>query len=125
MFLDVYNNIDQILELTEVGDMWGVGRRLSKKLINHGIHNAKLLKNCSGSWIRKMMSVNGENNYRVRGISCIPLEEYSMTRKSCCTTRSFGKLLTNLGDIEQAVTTFAETNVYALKALRRLVFRSL
>ena len=103
-----YNNIDQILELTEVGDVWGVGRRLSKKLINHGIHNAKLLKNCSDSWIRKMMSVNGLKTItELRGISCIPLEEYSMTRKSCCTTRSFGKLLTNLEDIEQAVTTFA------------------
>ncbi len=103
-----YNNIDQILELTEVSDVWGVGRRLSKKLINHGIHNAKLLKNCSDSWIRKMMSVNGLKTItELRGISCIPLEEYSMTRKSCCTTRSFGKLLTNLEDIEQAVTTFA------------------
>ncbi len=103
-----YNNIDQILELTAVGDVWGVGRRLSKKLINHGIHNAKLLKNCSDSWIRKMMSVNGLKTItELRGISCIPLEEYSMTRKSCCTTRSFGKLLTNLDDIEQAVTTFA------------------
>ena len=103
-----YNNIDQILELTEVGDVWGVGRRLSKKLINHGIHNAKLLKNCGDSWIRKMMSVNGLKTItELRGISCIPLEEYSMTRKSCCTTRSFGKLLTNLDDIEQAVTTFA------------------
>ena len=103
-----YNNIDQILELTEVGDVWGVGRRLSKKLINHGIHNAKLLKNCSDSWIRKMMSVNGLKTItELRGISFIPLEEYSMTRKSCCTTRSFGKLLTNLEDIEQAVTTFA------------------
>ena len=103
-----YNNIDRILELTEVGDVWGVGRRLSKKLINHGIHNAKLLKNCSDSWIRKMMSVNGLKTItELRGISCIPLEEYSMTRKSCCTTRSFGKLLTNLDDIEQAVTTFA------------------
>ena len=103
-----YNNIDQILELTEVGDVWGVGRRLSKKLINHGIHNAKLLKNCSDSWIRKMMNVNGLKTItELRGISCIPLEEYSMTRKSCCTTRSFGKLLTNLEDIEQAVTTFA------------------
>ena len=103
-----YNNIDEMLELTEVGDVWGVGRRLSKKLINHGIHNAKLLKNCSDSWIRKMMSVNGLKTItELRGISCIPLEEYSMTRKSCCTTRSFGKLLTNLEDIEQAVTTFA------------------
>ena len=55
-----------------------------------------------------MMSVNGLKTItELRGISCIPLEEYSMTRKSCCTTRSFGKLLTNLEDIEQAVTTFA------------------
>ena len=103
-----HENIDQVLESTEVGDIWGVGRRLSKKLINHGIYNAKLLKNCSDSWIRKAMSVNGLKTItELRGISCMSLEENSITRKSCCTTRSFGKLLTNLEDVEQAVTTFA------------------
>ena len=43
----------------------------------------------------------------LREISCLDLEETSATRKSCCTTRSFGKPLVNLDDIEQAVTTFA------------------
>ena len=61
----------------------GSRKTFIKKLINHGIHNAKLLKNCSDSWIRKMMSVNGLKTItELRGISCIPLEEYSMTRKA-------------------------------------------
>ena len=103
-----HENLDQVLEDTNVADVWGVGRQLSKKLIANGIFNAKLLKNCEDAWVRKMMSVNGLKTVsELREISCLDLEETSATRKSCCTTRSFGKPLVNLDDIEQAVTTFA------------------
>ena len=103
-----YKNLDQVLEDTNIADVWGVGRQLSKKLIANGIFNAKLLKNCEDAWVRKMMSVNGLKTVsELREISCLDLEETSATRKSCCTTRSFGKPLVNLDDIEQAVTTFA------------------
>jgi len=103
-----HENLDQVLEDTNVADIWGVGRQLSKKLIANGIFNAKLLKNCEDAWVRKMMSVNGLKTVsELREISCLDLEETSATRKSCCTTRSFGKPLINLDDIEQAVTTFA------------------
>ena len=103
-----HENLDQVLEDTNVVDVWGVGRQLSKKLIANGIFNAKLLKNCEDAWVRKMMSVNGLKTVsELREISCLDLEETSATRKSCCTTRSFGKPLINLEDIEQAVTTFA------------------
>ena len=103
-----HENLDQVLEDTNVADVWGVGRQLSKKLIANGIFNAKLLKNCEDAWVRKMMSVNGLKTVsELREISCLDLEETSATRKSCCTTRSFGKPLENLDDIEQAVTTFA------------------
>ncbi len=103
-----HENLDQVLEDTNVVDVWGVGRQLSKKLIANGIFNAKLLKNCEDAWVRKMMSVNGLKTVsELREISCLDLEETSATRKSCCTTRSFGKPLVNLDDIEQAVTTFA------------------
>ena len=103
-----HENLDQVLEDTNVADVWGVGRQLSKKLIVNGIFNAKLLKNCEDAWVRKMMSVNGLKTVsELREISCLDLEETSATRKSCCTTRSFGKPLENLDDIEQAVTTFA------------------
>ncbi len=103
-----HENLDQVLEDTNVADVWGVGRQLSKKLIANGVFNAKLLKNCEDVWVRKMMSVNGLKTVsELREISCLDLEETSATRKSCCTTRSFGKPLANLDDIEQAVTTFA------------------
>ena len=103
-----YKNLDQVLEDTNIADVWGVGRQLSKKLIANGIFNAKLLKNCEDAWVRKMMSINGLKTVsELREISCLNLEETSATRKSCCTTRSFGKPLINLEDIEQAVTTFA------------------
>jgi DNA polymerase V len=101
-------DIDYILEKTEVGEIWGVGRQLSKKLISQEIYNAKMLKYCSDRWIRKIMSINGLKTVtELRGVSCLPLEEISITRKSCCTTRTFGKSLTLLEDVEQAVTTFA------------------
>ena len=103
-----HNNLDKVLEDTDVADIWGVGRQLSKKLITNGVFNAKLLKNCHNEWIRKIMSVNGLKTVsELREISCLDLEETSATRKSCCTTRSFGSPLVRLEDIEQAVTTFA------------------
>ena len=101
-------NLDKVLEDTNVSDVWGVGRQLSKKLIANGIFNAKLLKDCDDAWVRKIMSVNGLKTVsELREVSCLDLEEISATRKSCCTTRSFGKPLLHLEDIEQAVTTFA------------------
>ena len=103
-----HKNLDRVLEDTHVSDIWGVGRQLSKKLITSGVFNAKLLKNSEDTWIRKMMSINGLKTVsELREISCLDLEETSATRKSCCTTRSFGRPLVNLEDIEQAVTTFA------------------
>ena len=32
-----YKNLDQVLEDTNIADVWGVGRQLSKKLIANGI----------------------------------------------------------------------------------------
>ena len=101
-------NIDSILEQTKVEEVWGIGRQLSKKLIHQGVYNAKLLKYSDDQWIRKMMSINGLKTVtELRGISCLPLQEFSVTRKSCCTTRTFGEPLMKLEDVEQAMTTFA------------------
>ena len=92
-----HKNLDRVLEDTHVSDIWGVGRQLSKKLITSGVFNAKLLKNSEDTWIRKMMSINGLKTVsELREISCLDLEETSATRKSCCTTRSFGRPLVNL-----------------------------
>ena len=110
-------NIDKLLPSIEVGEVWGVGRQLSKKLNMHGIYNIKQLKDTDDFRIRKMMSINGLKTVtELRGISCLPLEEVRATRKSCCTSRSFGQNLKELDDIQQAVAIFSRRAVERIRA---------
>ena len=89
-----FKNIDKLLSSVAVGEVWGIGRQLSKKLNMHGIYNVQQLKNIEDYRIRKMMSINGLKTVtELRGVSCLPLEEVRATRKSCCTSRSFGRSL--------------------------------
>ena len=74
----------------------------------HGIYNVQQLKNIEDYRIRKMMSINGLKTVtELRGVSCLPLEEVRATRKSCCTSRSFGRSLQELEDIQQAIAIFS------------------
>lgn len=109
-------NIDAVLSCIEVGEVWGIGRQLSKKLNMHGIYNIKQLKDAEDSRIRKLMSINGlKTVFELRGTSCLPLEEVRTTRKSCCTSRSFGQSLKELADIQQAVSIFARRAVERIR----------
>ena len=110
-------NIDKLLSSIEVGEVWGIGRQLSKKLNMHGIYNVKQLKDTDDSRIRKMMSISGLKTVtELRGVSCLPLEEVRATRKSCCTSRSFGQNLIELDDIQQAVAIFSRRAVERIRA---------
>ena len=110
-------NINNLLSSIEVGEVWGIGRQLSKKLNIHGIFNVEQLKNVEDYRIRKMMSINGLKTVtELRGVSCLPLEEVRTTRKSCCTSRSFGQSLLELEDIKQAVAIFSRRAVERIRS---------
>ena len=98
-------NIDRILEKIEIRDVWGVGRQLSKFYINNGIFNANQLKNISNNWIKKNSNVLGSRTaMELRGASCISLEITQSKRKSCCVSRSFGKKVERLQELEESIT---------------------
>ena len=98
-------NIDCILEKIEIRDVWGVGRQLSKFYINNGIFNANQLKNISNNWIKKNSNVLGSRTaMELRGASCISLEITQSKRKSCCVSRSFGKKVERLQELEESIT---------------------
>ena len=50
---------DQILQKTEVGDVWGIGRRSAEKLNRYGIRTALDLKQADAALIRKQLTVVG------------------------------------------------------------------
>lgn len=100
--------ITEVLEKTEIGDTWGVGPQYRKLLLQHGFKTAADLLNAREEWIRKQMSVVGQRLlFELRSIRSIEWEDRPSAKKNICTARSFGKLLSNIKDISQAVASHA------------------
>ncbi len=105
----------RILEQMETGDVWGIGRKISRKLTGFGIHNAKQLRDADPVWIKKQFSVVLMRTVlELRGESCLKLEEPEESRKSLMCGRSFGKPLKELEDIRPALTHFVQNAVIRL-----------
>lgn len=106
------SNIDRqrrLLALVPVGEVWGVGRRIGKKLNLMGIDTALQLADCSGWVIRKHFNVVLERTAReLRGEPCLALEEFSPARQQIICSRSFGSRITRYEDMRQAVCAYAE-----------------
>lgn len=98
------------LQLTEIGDVWGIGHRQKAKLEKQGVKSAYDFTQLPSSWVRKNMTVVGERTWKeLRGISCIDLESIPSAKKQICTSRSFGKMVEDMGTISEAIATFAST----------------
>lgn len=98
------------LQLTEVGDVWGIGRRQAAKLEKHNVKTAYDFTQLSGAWVRKNMTVVGERIWKeLHGISCIDIESAPPPKKQICTSRSFGNMLTDVDTMAEAIATYAST----------------
>ncbi len=104
MYLDPKYS-DEYLKKFEIQDVWGVGRQLTKFFIKNNILTAFDLKNVSNTWIKKSTNVlSAKTVMELRGIPCIDLLPHSEKRKSCCVSRSFGRKVSNLEELKEAIT---------------------
>ena len=100
--------VDDVLADMALDDVWGISGRLKKKLNRVGIATALELKSLSPARARSLYSVVLERTVReLRGEPCIELEEQPPPKQQIVVSRSFGKLVTELPDLEQAVATYA------------------
>lgn len=98
----------RLLALVPVDDVWGVGRRLSKRLNALGITTALDLANASPRAIRNQFSVVLERTVReLNGESCIELEEIPPTKKQIVCSRSFGVKVTHFELLREAICEYA------------------
>ncbi len=106
---DIRNNKlqEQILSNFQIEDLWGISYRWGKKLRKLGINNGLDLRNSDSKFIRKKFSIVLERIvYELRGIPCLDIEKVT-NKKSIMSSRSFGKLVTELESLEQAISTYA------------------
>ena len=107
----------QVLAATEVREVWGVGPRIGRQLEDEGIRTVLDLVKLDPATVRRRWSVVLERTVReLQGTPCIEFEEAPPAKKEIACTRSFGRAVTDLGELEEAVTTFASR---AAEKLRR------
>ncbi|EOF5154691.1 Y-family DNA polymerase [Salmonella enterica] len=105
------SNIDRqrrLLALIPVEDVWGAGRRISKKLNALGIKTALELSEQSTWFIRKHFNIVLERTVReLRGEPCLELEEFAPVKQEIVCSRSFGERVTDYEDMRQAICSYA------------------
>jgi DNA polymerase V len=115
---DTDKKMQELLEQTAVKNIWGVGRKYAFKLEQWGIRSAWQLRNMSEEWARKNLGgVVGARLIReLRGLPSIEMKEELETKKMITTTRMFGKPVTELEYLKEAVATYISR---AAEKLRR------
>ena len=98
---------EKVLAQFPVENIWGVGSQITKRLIPHKIFNAKDLHNADLKTLRKCFSVVIEQTIKeLRGTACYGLEE-ATPRKQIVSSRSFGKSVKTLQELEEALSHYA------------------
>ena len=105
--LTVTSEIDATSACTCVEDIWGIGPGYTKRLKAHEITTAFQLRNANDRWIRQLLGVVGQRIiWELRGVSCLPLELCPPPRHSLMVSRSFGRPITTLTEMREAVATY-------------------
>ena len=100
---------NKAMQLTDVSEVWGIGRKISEKLKLMGINTVYDLKTASPKHMSKLFSVNIERIiYELNGIACIELEEYQEPNKQIISSRSFGKAVKDKDTLISALTYHTE-----------------
>ena len=99
--------IEEALNRIKIGDVWGIGRRLSKFLRNYEVRTAKQFAFLDRRWIRKNMGVVGEKiQLELRGVSCLDLELLPSPKKSCCVSRSFSRPIEKIEELQESIANY-------------------
>ncbi|HBM3227144.1 TPA: translesion error-prone DNA polymerase V subunit UmuC [Klebsiella oxytoca] len=107
----------KLLAKVAVGEIWGVGRRMAKKLNDMGITTALELAEMPASLIRKNFSVVMERTVReLRGESCLGPEEYMPTKQQIISSRSFSQKVSEYGPMREAICSHAVRAAERLRA---------
>ena len=99
---DLYQWMNEV----SAAEVWGVGRKIAKRLEGMGIHTVLDLVQVSPQMMRLQFGVVIERLcYELRGLSCLALEEVAPPKQQIIASRSFGKLVISLEELAESVAT--------------------
>ena len=115
--LENKNQIEAVLQKLPVEDIWGIGRNISAFLNSEGIYTAWEFCQTDDTWIKKNLSVVAlRTALELRGTPCLELQEIPPSKKAILSSRSFGRPVVALEDLEEALSAYTAR---AAEKLRR------
>ena len=97
--------VEELLKSLGVKRVWGVGDRLEARLQKVGVENVLRLKNADPKRIRDEFGVVLEKTVKeLNGESWLTFEDIQQDAKQVISSRSFGKRIDNLAEMEEAIT---------------------
>ncbi len=109
------DNENDYLRKISVDNIWGIGKQTSNWLKRKGIKNAKELRDMDQDEIIKKLGVVGKRlQLELKGNKCLPIEIIKKPKREIQVSRSFGKPITKLEDLTQALA------IYAIKASAKM-----
>jgi DNA polymerase V len=110
--------IEDALRRTNVGDVWGVGWNSVKKLTEVGIDTAYKLSQMSELWAHKNMGgvVGVRLIKELNGSPCRGTGKGLDHKQHIASTRSFGRAVTTLSEMKEAIATYTSRAAEKLRA---------
>jgi nucleotidyltransferase/DNA polymerase involved in DNA repair/S1-C subfamily serine protease len=102
--LESQHTIEQHLKSIDVGDVWGIGRRLTKRMQFMGINTAYDLMKRPPALLRKDFNVEVERTCReLNGEICKKWDFVKADKQQIFSTRSVGERITEIDSLRQAL----------------------
>lgn len=91
----------------EVGEVWGVGGRIARRLEAMGIQSVLELRNASPKEMRRHFGVVMERTCNeLRGISCLALEDIAPPKQQIMSSRSFGSPVETIEELRESIASY-------------------
>ena len=101
------SDLTQLLANIDVGEVWGVGRKLEAQLKAMEIKTVLQLREASPALIRAKFTVVLERTVReLRGVSCLALEEVVPDKQQILCSRSFGQAVYDRDPLAEVVASY-------------------
>lgn len=108
---------DRLLHKIDVGEVWGVGRKIAARLLAHGIHSVQALRTAHTATLRAEFGVVLEKIQReLQGTACIDWQTSEPHKQQIISSRSFGQPVKDLVVLQDAMSTFVANACAKLRA---------
>lgn len=116
--------LEGLLAEIEVGEVWGIGRRLLPQLTEFGIHTVADLRDADAASLRQRFSVVVERIVReLRGEPCLAVEHQPVAKAQIQSARSFGEPTTSLEPVLESARAHVVRAVEKLRAEKAVTGR--